>query len=92
MPMSRRTINNSNAARYMAYIAAFVIVAIWGATFVQTKLLINAGLRPDEIFFYRFLIAYLLILPFSCRKLFLDNWADEFLAFSLGITGGVGMS
>lgn len=72
----------------MAYIAAFVIVAIWGATFVQTKLLINAGLRPDEIFFYRFLIAYLLILPFSCRKLFLDNWADEFLAFSLGITGG----
>lgn len=72
----------------MVYIAAFVIVAIWGATFVQTKLLINAGLRPDEIFFYRFTIAYLLVLPFSFRKWFLDNWKDELLAFLLGLTGG----
>lgn len=70
------------------YIAAFVIVVIWGCTFVQTKVLINSGLRPDEIFVLRFVIAYLLILPFSWRRLFLDGFKDELVAISLGLTGG----
>ena len=70
------------------YIAAFVIVVIWGCTFVQTKVLINSGLRPDEIFTLRFVIAYLLMLPFSGRKLFLDNLKDEFTALLLGLFGG----
>ena len=70
------------------YIAAFLIVVVWGCTFVQTKVLINAGLRPDEIFTLRFVIAYLLILPFSWRRLFLDSVRDELIALSLGLTGG----
>ena len=70
------------------YIAAFVIVVIWGCTFVQTKVLINSGLRPDEIFVLRFVIAYLLILPFSWRRLFLDGFKDELVAILLGLTGG----
>ena len=70
------------------YIAAFVIVVIWGCTFVQTKVLINSGLRPDEIFTLRFVIAYLLMLPFTGRKLFLDNLKDEFTALLLGLFGG----
>ena len=70
------------------YIAAFVIVVIWGCTFVQTKVLINSGLRPDEIFTLRFVIAYLLMLPFTGRKLFLDNLKDEFTALRLGLFGG----
>ena len=70
------------------YIAAFAIVVIWGCTFVQTKVLINSGLRPDEIFVLRFVIAYLLILPFSWRKLFLYSFKDELIAVSLGLTGG----
>jgi drug/metabolite transporter (DMT)-like permease len=55
---------------------------------VQTKVLINAGLRPDEIFTLRFVIAYLLILPFSWRRLFLGSVRDELIALSLGLTGG----
>ena len=70
------------------YIAAFLIVVVWGCTFVQTKVLINAGLRPDEIFTLRFVIAYLLIFPFSWRRLFLDNVKDELTALLLGLTGG----
>ena len=70
------------------YIAAFLIVVVWGCTFVQTKVLINAGLRPDEIFTLRFVIAYLLIIPFSWRRLFLDNAKDELIALALGLTGG----
>lgn len=70
------------------YIAAFLIVVIWGCTFVQTKVLINSGLRPDEIFTLRFVIAYLLMLPFSWRRLFLGSVKDEVIAFLLGLFGG----
>ena len=79
---------HGNSQGIFVYITAFVIVVIWGCTFVLTKLLINAGLRPDEIFFFRFVLAYLLMLPFSWRKLFLDNVKDEMLAVALGLTGG----
>lgn len=70
------------------YVTAFLIVVIWGCTFVQTKLLINAGLRPDEIFLFRFVLAYLLILPFAGKRLWLGNRRDELMAVALGLTGG----
>lgn len=73
---------------YFVYVTALVIIVIWGCTFVQTKVLINAGLRPDEIFLFRFVVAYLLILPLSGKRLFMDKWHDEMLALSLGVTGG----
>lgn len=75
-------------AGLLVYALAFVIVIIWGCTFVQTKLLINAGLRPDEIFFVRFLLAYVLMLPFAGRVLFLNSLRDELLALLLGVSGG----
>ena len=79
---------NHKSAGAMVYVTAFVIVVIWGCTFVQTKLLINAGLRPDEIFFFRFVLAYVLMLPFAGKRLWLGNWKDELLAIALGLTGG----
>ena len=39
------------------HLIAILVVAIWGLTFISTKVLINHGLTPQEIFFYRFLIA-----------------------------------
>lgn len=80
--------NNRKLPILLVYITAFLIIAIWGCTFVQTKVLINAGLRPDEIFLFRFAIAYLLMLPFSGKKMFMNNLRDELLAVSLGISGG----
>lgn len=73
---------------FIVYITAFAIVVIWGCTFVQTKVLINAGLRPDEIFLYRFMLAYLLLLPYGGKRLMLDNLWDELFALALGLTGG----
>lgn len=70
------------------YFLAFAIIVVWGCTFVQTKILINAGLRPDEIFFMRFVVAYVLMLPFAGGRLWLDSWRDELVALSLGLTGG----
>lgn len=77
-----------NRPGIMVYIIALAIVVIWGCTFVQTKLLINSGLCPEEIFFYRFVLAYLLMLPLSGKKMMLDGWKDELIAISLGLTGG----
>ena len=34
-------------------------MAIWGVTFISTKVLINAGLEPAQIFAIRFTVAYL---------------------------------
>ena len=73
---------------FIVYVTAFIIVVLWGCTFVQTKILINAGLRPDEIFLFRFTLAYILILPFAGKRLMLDNLTDELLAALLGLTGG----
>lgn len=72
----------------VVYVTAFLIVAVWGTTFVQTKLLINAGMHPEEIFLYRFILAYMLMIPFSGKRLFLDGWRDELFALLLGVTGG----
>lgn len=80
--------NKGKGVGLIVYVTAFAIVVIWGCTFVQTKLLINAGLRPDEIFLFRFILAYLLILPFAGKRFFLDDWKDELLAVLLGLTGG----
>lgn len=80
--------NKGKGVGLIVYVTAFAIVVIWGCTFVQTKLLINAGLRPDEIFLFRFILAYLLILPLAGKRFFLDDWKDELLAVLLGLTGG----
>ena len=67
-------------------------MAIWGSTFVFTKLLLQNGLSPAQIFPLRFIIAYVLLLAFALTKrrfrLFCDNWRDELLMVVLGITGG----
>jgi drug/metabolite transporter (DMT)-like permease len=70
------------------HLLAFVIVFVWGTTFVSTKVLLLAGLSPEDILFYRFALAYAGIRFLSGNKLFSDTWKDEFLFFLLGISGG----
>ena len=41
------------------HIVAFVIVMVWGGTFVNSKVLLLNGMRAEEIFVVRFLLAYL---------------------------------
>ena len=78
--------------RLLYHFVAFIIVAIWGSTFVFTKMLLLAGLSPAQIFTLRFIIAYVLLMGYSLSKrsfrLFSDKWRDELLMLVLGITGG----
>ena len=59
-----------------------------GIDFYITKILIQHGLTPQEIFFYRFLIAYIGIWFISPRRLFTHRWKDEFWLMAGGIFGG----
>lgn len=59
------------------HLVAFLTVAIWGTTFVSTKVLMLNGLSPAQIFTLRFSIAYVLMLAFNHRRLFADSWQDE---------------
>lgn len=69
------------------HILALVTIAVWGTTFVSTKVLLAHGLTPPEIMFYRFIIAYALTWIFA-RKLWADTWKDELLLAVAGVTGG----
>ena len=74
------------------HFVAFLTVAIWGSTFVFTKILLQHGLSPAQIFMLRFIVAYVLMVV-GCLvtrrfKLFADSWRDEALMVLLGITGG----
>ena len=74
------------------HIVAFLTVAVWGTTFVWTKLLIINGLSPAQIFTLRFIIDYVLLTGFSLwrgrHKWLSDNWRDELTMMALGLTGG----
>ena len=78
---------------------AFVVVAIWGSTFVFTKMLLLEGLSPAQIFTLRFIIAYVLLLAYQLltSRLFHStssftfstrSWRDELLMVLVGLTGG----
>ncbi|PQL93221.1 EamA family transporter [Apibacter adventoris] len=70
------------------HLMAVITVIIWGTTFISTKILINNGLSPVEIFFYRFLMAYLCIWFFTPKTLLSKSKKDEFLFVLLGLCGG----
>ena len=78
-------------SRLFYHLVAFIVVAIWGSTFVFTKLLLLSGLSPAQIFTLRFIIAYVLLLGYSIFfpfRLFCSTWRDELLMVALGVTGG----
>ena len=78
----------------IGHFMAFVTVAIWGSTFVFTKMLLLNGLSPAQIFTLRFMIAYVLLLAFELAtrrhsfRLVSRSWHDELLMLLLGVSGG----
>lgn len=80
--------------KFFFHVLAFVIVTIWGVTFISTKILINSGLTPAQIFSIRFTIAYIgiwvvcLIKGGRDKVLFTCNLKEELMMVFLGVTGG----
>ena len=82
---------SKTTSRYLPHIVAFIIVCIWGSTFVFTKLLLVGGLTAAQIFILRFIIAYVLLLGYCLVRgirWMTDSWCDELLMAALGVMGG----
>ena len=79
-------------SQFRYHLLALAVVAVWGITFVSTKVLIGAGMRPAAIFVLRFVLAYAglwVYMLLAKKKAFLWNgWKDEGVFLVLGVTGG----
>lgn len=70
------------------HILAICTAAIWGTTFISSKILLEHGLTPAEIMILRFALAYVCMIPFWRGGLFAKSLKDELQMVVLGITGG----
>ena len=68
--------------------AAFAMILVWGISFLNTRVLLDAGLTPTEIFVARFTIAYLSLLVICRFKVRYTGWRDELLFVVCGVAGG----
>ena len=82
------------------HLLTLAVVAVWGVTFVSTKVLIGAGMHPVAIFFIRFVLAYAGIWAYiglsgqgrsqddKPRVRLWYGWKEELVFMVLGISGG----
>lgn len=77
----------SRKSLLFCHLGALLAVGMWGGSFVSTKVLVNNGLGPVEIYIYRFTLAYLLVLLGCHSKLWANSWRDEFLFLLCGLCG-----
>ena len=73
---------------HIYHILAILTSAVWGTTFISSKLLLQEGLSPAAIMILRFVLAYVLMLPFVKGKWLCKSLKDELLMVLLGISGG----
>lgn len=78
---------NNRKSLLICHLGALIAVSMWGGSFVSTKVLINDGLGPVEIYIYRFILAYILVLMASYKKLFANSLRDELLFLVCGLCG-----
>lgn len=80
---SRRESNN-----LWYHLGAILTMIAWGVSFVSTKVLLDSGLQPTEVYVYRTLLAYILILIVSHKCLFSNSLRDELLFAVCGLCAG----
>lgn len=72
----------------IGHLAALITVVMWGYSFVSSKVLMDNGLGPVQVYMSRFAIAYLLVLLVSHRRLWASSWREEGLFCLCGILSG----
>lgn len=79
----------SNSLKILAHIGALVTMGAWGTSFLSSKvLMVNGGFTPVEVFVYRFVFAYIILLAFTFKNLFSKNWKDELQLLVCGMCAG----
>lgn len=70
----------------MGHLAALLTIAIWGSTFIATKILL-ADFLPVEILFSRFVIGFLVLLVAAPKRLKTTGWKQELTFAAAGLCG-----
>lgn len=73
---------------HIPLVVAVGVIAVWGETFVSSKVLLNEGLMPADIFTLRFLIAYVCMIGLSHKRMWADSFRDEIKLILAGAMGG----
>lgn len=80
--------NQNVKATLLGHLGAVIAVSMWGYSFVSSKVLLENGMGPTQIYVCRFILAYLLILLLSHKRLFSDSWRDELSFATCGLCAG----
>lgn len=84
-----RNVSRSNTIKIIAHIATLLTMCAWGTSFLSTKVLMTeGGFTPVEMYVYRFLTAYVVLLIFTFKKLFANSWRDELQLLICGLCAG----
>ena len=73
-------------SRALGHALAFGTVAVWGTTFISTKVLLT-GFQPVEILFIRFILGLLALFLACPRRIRGTTWRQELLFAGAGLTG-----
>ena len=84
--MSKMRSRESNNVWY--HLGAILTMIAWGVSFVSTKVLLDNGLQPTEVYVYRTLLAYVIILAINHSRLFSNSLRDELLFVVCGLCAG----
>jgi drug/metabolite transporter (DMT)-like permease len=77
-----------NSRSVLWHVLAVFTIAVWGASFVSTKVLLNAGFLPTQVYLLRFLLAYLILLAVSHERIFSKSLGHEAMLACCGIFAG----
>lgn len=70
------------------HLAALFAVTAWGQSFISTRVLLDNGLGPVQIYVLRSTVAYAFLLAISLKNLRSNSWADEALLMLCGMCAG----
>ncbi|MCI9285521.1 MAG: DMT family transporter [Muribaculaceae bacterium] len=77
-----------NGRVWIYHIFALIVIVAWGLSFISTRVLLDNGLHPIEIYIYRFVIAYLALLAVCHDKLWANSLKDEGMFVVCGLVAG----
>ncbi len=70
------------------HLGALLTIIAWGVSFVSTKVLLEHGLQPTEVYVYRTLLAYMMVLCVCHKRFFSNSLRDELLFVVCGLCAG----
>ncbi len=72
----------------IGHLAGIITVSMWGYSFVSSRVLLDHGMGPVEIYVCRFVLAYFLVLVFCHKRLWASNILEEGMFAVCGLCAG----